>query len=103
MRQLVLHVSALNDDEYLLYTSSIADLVLDDNTTAKRDDAYYENLTVGVREARAWLRGRYSDIPIASIDAVRDCALVSFAPMSLNHLLRRYCDYSIQTWLKMTR
>lgn len=74
MRRLTLHASALNDEEYNVYTTSLVDLVLcdskrhDESTT--RGDAFYEQMTVSVREVRAWLRGRYPDIPLESIDAV---------------------------------
>jgi hypothetical protein len=69
MRSLFLHVSALNDDEYTLFTSSFADLIASDLPLATDDD--FEKLTVSIREARAWLRGRYADLPITDLDAVR--------------------------------
>jgi hypothetical protein len=72
MRPLTLHASALNDEEYDLYTSSILDLALYDSnqSTGARDDAFYEQITVSVRETRAWLRGRYPTVPVTRIDAV---------------------------------
>ncbi|TFK35288.1 hypothetical protein BDQ12DRAFT_737708 [Crucibulum laeve] len=74
MRRLSLHASALNNAEYDLYSSSLDDIVADDerDTTADtaHDDAYYEQMVVGVREARAWLRGRYSHVPAATIDTI---------------------------------
>lgn len=71
MRRLSLHASALSDDEYDLYTSSIEDLALcDSNLNDTRDDTFYERIAVGVREVRAWLRGRYRDTPVNTIDAV---------------------------------
>lgn len=74
MRRLTLHASALNDEEYNLYTTSLADLVFCDSTqhdkNTTRGDAFYEQLSVSVREVRAWLRGRYPDIPLERIDAV---------------------------------
>lgn len=85
MRRLTLHASALNDEEYDLYTGSIADLAFcdsnrhDENTT--RDDAFYEKITVSVREVRAWLRGRYPDIPLEIIDAVCRPLLRYFPPL----------------------
>ena len=66
-RPLTLHVSALNDAEFSTYTSSIHDIVEHD-ASAVSD---YDKLVVGVREARAWLRGRYPSLPPASLDAVR--------------------------------
>lgn len=72
MRRLTLHTSALNDAEFDLYTSSLDDLVESptDGPNKSMDDAYYEHLNVGIREARAWLRGRYSHISLSEIDSV---------------------------------
>ncbi|KAL4068648.1 hypothetical protein V8B97DRAFT_1974046 [Scleroderma yunnanense] len=72
MRPLTLHASALNDFEYGLYTSSLNDLCVtsDSDPTVVHDDAHYETMTVGVREARAWLRGRYQDLPASDIDDI---------------------------------
>lgn len=73
MRRLTLHASALNDEEYDLYTQCLADIALpeeDIHHATTRDDAYYEQMNIGIREARAWLRGRYSDVPAATLDAV---------------------------------
>lgn len=67
MRSLSLHVSALNDDEYTLFTSSFTDLVAPDPPLKSDDD--FEKLTVSIREARAWLRGRYPDL--SDLDQVR--------------------------------
>jgi hypothetical protein len=69
MRSLFLHVSALNDDEYTLFTSSFADLVASDPPLKSDDD--FEKLTVSIREARAWLRGRYPDLSVSDLDQVR--------------------------------
>ncbi|KAF9037484.1 hypothetical protein BJ165DRAFT_1501565 [Panaeolus papilionaceus] len=83
MRKLALHASALNDAEYDLYTQSLKEIVLgdcdegDDSARAGQKgeggasgDAYYERMTVGVREARAWLRGRYSSLSAGVIDGI---------------------------------
>ncbi|KAE9409290.1 hypothetical protein BT96DRAFT_1012867 [Gymnopus androsaceus JB14] len=67
-RRLDLHVSALSDTEYKLYTSSLLDITSEDGKT--RDDAYLENLSLSVREARAWLRGRYSHLPATTLDNI---------------------------------
>ncbi|KAH9955826.1 hypothetical protein BC827DRAFT_1234953 [Russula dissimulans] len=74
MRTLFIHVSALNDDEYTLFTSSFADLVASDIPLTTDDD--FEKHTVTIREARAWLRGRYSDLPVADLDQT----LLLFSP-----------------------
>ena len=78
MRPLTLHVSALSDSEYTLYTASLNDLATDSTHagnakfpgTHVRNDAYYERASVNVREVRAWLRGRYSNLRASDIDAV---------------------------------
>ncbi|KAI0634660.1 hypothetical protein C8Q77DRAFT_1103458 [Trametes polyzona] len=68
-RPLTLHVSALNDAEFTTYTSSIHDIVdYDPDHAAPTLD--YEKLTVGVREARAWLRGRYPTIAPSTLDTI---------------------------------
>ena len=75
MRRLALHASALSDAEYDLYTTILRDIALadDDNQTGSRgapDDTHFENMNIGVREARAWLRGRYSHLQASTIDKV---------------------------------
>jgi hypothetical protein len=71
-RPLLLHTSALNEAEYDLYTASIRDLIdaKDDERTQCDDDKNLDAMTVGVREVRAWLRGRYPDVPISDIESV---------------------------------
>lgn len=73
MRSLTLHVSALNDAEYQLYIPSLTDLACPDDydPASQYDDAYYEALQVGTREARAWLRGRFATLPPTTVDSVR--------------------------------
>jgi len=70
MRPLTLHTSALSDDEYRFYISSFNDLARCDG--ALHEDEFYEQITISVRETRAWLRGRYPNIPLATIDAVSE-------------------------------
>ncbi|KDR78854.1 hypothetical protein GALMADRAFT_137846 [Galerina marginata CBS 339.88] len=82
MRRLALHASALSDAEYEVYTACLRDLVDEDthfdgkgkgsNEKAGEleDDAYFERMHVGVREARAWLRGRYAGVGTGAIDAI---------------------------------
>ncbi|KAG2039318.1 hypothetical protein BDR03DRAFT_998938 [Suillus americanus] len=70
MRPLVLHVSALNDLEYNLFTSSLNDLAVSPHPITLHDDAHFEAMSVGVREVRAWLRGRYPHLPTADIDKI---------------------------------
>jgi hypothetical protein len=74
MRRLALHASALSDAEYDFFTKSLREIADDDAEraagTATSDDAHYEEMTIGVREARAWFRGRYSRVSLSSIDGV---------------------------------
>lgn len=71
MRPLLLHVSALNDLEYNLFTSSLNDLAVSPDPNTVQDDAHFEAMSVGVREVRAWLRGRYPhDLPTTDIDKI---------------------------------
>jgi hypothetical protein len=69
MRTLFLHVSALNEDEYTLFTSSFTDLLASD--TPLTTDADFDKQKVSIREARAWLRGRYADLPVSDLNQVR--------------------------------
>jgi len=82
MRPLSLHASALNDEEYALFSSSLLDLASPDNPCD--DDTHFEKLSVSIREARAWLRGRYSDLPVSNLNEV--CDLVFYYLCSLSHL-----------------
>ncbi|KAI6158111.1 hypothetical protein BKA82DRAFT_22120 [Pisolithus tinctorius] len=70
MRPLTLHASALSDFEYDLYTSSLNDLCVTNDTETSTTARDFETTTVGVREARAWLRGRYHDLPASDIDDI---------------------------------
>jgi hypothetical protein len=72
MRPLLLHTSALNNEEYEYYTSCLRDLSWTDEAGAEsqKDDAYYENLLIGVRELRGWLRGKFGQVPPTDLDAV---------------------------------
>ena len=70
MRQLHIHISALNDAEYTHFTTSLSDLVFLDEPHAVYDDTIYESMSVGVCEARAWLQGRYSHVPVSDINSV---------------------------------
>jgi collagen type III alpha len=79
MRRLTLHASALTDLEYTLYTHSLKELAeIDVNQPqgtggqgADGDDEYYERIRLGVREVRAWSRGRYAgSIDVGSMDGV---------------------------------
>lgn len=76
MRRLALHASALSDAEYDLYTTILRDITLADDDhqrgdSGAPDDTHFEDMNIGVREARAWLRGRYSHLPASTIDKAR--------------------------------
>lgn len=101
MRPLALHASALSDAEYDVYTASLRDLTLGDDDADDSsaggagegsgqgtggqggEDAYFEKMAVGVREARAWLRGRYVHVATPVIDGVR-CFSSSRSPLCLD-------------------
>ncbi|PIL28248.1 hypothetical protein GSI_09660 [Ganoderma sinense ZZ0214-1] len=68
-RPLTLHVSALNDAEFARYTASIHDIL-------DSEPPDYDKAAVGVREARAWLRGRYPTLASHTLDSI----LRLFAP-----------------------
>ena len=76
-RPLALHVSALNDAEFALYTAAILDISEHDPA----DVQDYDKLDVGVREARAWLRGRYPALTPAAL-AGGCMIVVAFAVLS---------------------
>lgn len=66
-RRLFLHISALTDGEYAVYTAALHDIL--DAASPACSEADLENTLLGVREVRAWMRGRYRDV--ADIDQVR--------------------------------
>lgn len=76
MRPLVLHVSALSNEEYDLYTRSLDELIgLSDNGSTPllnqaEVGAYYSRASVNLRDTRAWLKGRYPYASLVDIDAV---------------------------------
>ncbi|TFY58143.1 hypothetical protein EVJ58_g6595 [Rhodofomes roseus] len=79
MRPLTLHSSALNDAEYAVYIACLRDLA-EDEPDMQASDTFYENMKVGVREARAWLRGRYSSLAPGMIDSILRLFCPSLAP-----------------------
>ena len=60
MRPLTLPASALTNSEVHLYTSELLDLAGEDTVSHPSDDSYYASLVVRAREARSWIRGRYT-------------------------------------------
>ncbi|KZV80295.1 hypothetical protein EXIGLDRAFT_845682 [Exidia glandulosa HHB12029] len=57
-RPLTLHLSALSDDEYTLYTSSLSEISTPPPSN-DGNDSWWEDRIVSLREARGWMRGRY--------------------------------------------
>ncbi|KAH9932368.1 uncharacterized protein B0H18DRAFT_987818 [Fomitopsis serialis] len=80
MRPLTLHSSALNDGEYTVYIACMRDLAEDDEPDMQASDTFYEDMKVGVREARAWLRGRYSTLAPGMIDSILRLFCPNLAP-----------------------
>jgi hypothetical protein len=68
LRRLSLHPSALSDTEHALFTASLADLADVDPTF--NDAMDWDRISVSVREARAWLCGRYASLGTGTIDEV---------------------------------
>ena len=80
-RALSLHNSALSDEEYEAYTSSLSELLYEapgpsvqasiSTGRGNNGDNDWESARLSVREVRGWLRGRYGgDISIRDIDKV---------------------------------
>lgn len=63
-RPLTLHVSALSNAEYNAYTANLAE------ATAPMPNVAWEDVSMGVREARGWIKGRYG-VDGGVIDQVR--------------------------------
>ncbi|KAF8511987.1 hypothetical protein JB92DRAFT_3143919 [Gautieria morchelliformis] len=60
-RPLTLHVSALSDAEYAAFTAALRELAAPAPAAAHSESAW-EDVALGVREARGWLRGRYGAV-----------------------------------------
>ena len=72
-RRLFLHLSALSDTEYTVYIDALRDLLEDDDPdrpVPRLPDDELERRTVGLREVRAWMKGRFRDIGTGEIDKV---------------------------------
>jgi hypothetical protein len=89
-RKLSLHASALNDEEYMLYTQCLDDIALVEDIQGAKDDEHYERMVVGIREVRAWLRGRYSHVPGSQIDT----ASLFLSLLSISDLGNRFLNIS---------
>ncbi|KAI5120809.1 hypothetical protein M0805_003207 [Coniferiporia weirii] len=79
-RRLFLHLSALSDAEYAVYVDALRDLLDDGSLAAKLPDDELERKQVGVREVRAWMKGRFRDLSAGEIDKV----LQLFAPQTVH-------------------
>ena len=72
-RRLFLHLSALSDTEYAVYIDALRDLLEDDDPdrpVPRLPDDELERRTVGLREVRTWMKGRFRDIGTGEIDKV---------------------------------
>ncbi|KAJ7936901.1 hypothetical protein B0H13DRAFT_2430874 [Mycena leptocephala] len=69
-RRLSLHPSALSDAEHALFTASLADLADVDSTSNDNIVMDWNRISVRVREARAWLCGRYASLGTGTIDEI---------------------------------
>ncbi|KAH8796867.1 hypothetical protein DL96DRAFT_1789116 [Flagelloscypha sp. PMI_526] len=63
MRKLSLHPSALNDEEYTQFTASFSDL-------AQSEEYESDASILTSREVRAWVRGRYPMLDVATLDSI---------------------------------
>ena len=69
MRPLTLHASALNNEEYDEYTKALRELG-EVSSEQTQDEEWYERVELGIREVRAWLRGRYSSLSVGGLDQI---------------------------------
>jgi len=99
MRKLALHASALSDIEYAFFTKSLQEIV-DDETDSPKDDTYFEQMSIGVREARAWFRGRYPRVSASVIDGV---CVALMEPYNALNWLTRFSGFSLRILVKETR
>lgn len=74
-RPLFLHTSALSDAEYTAYFDALHDIFDEpepgggtSNSTPLHEDL--EVHTIGMREARAWMRGRFKNMGLNNVDKV---------------------------------
>lgn len=72
MRPLALHLSALSNDEYELFTQALeeVDSYTERGRNTIKTDGYYARPLVGLHDAREWLRRCFSDIASPDIDNV---------------------------------
>ncbi|KAJ7614553.1 hypothetical protein FB45DRAFT_1110372 [Roridomyces roridus] len=70
-RSLSLHPSALTDAEHAFCTSTLAELLDDDSPSTSQ-------VSISVREARAWIRGRYTALGAQTVDEI----IALFAPVT---------------------
>lgn len=87
-RSLFLHCTALSDAEYAVYVDALYDVLELEGTGPGHGhggegvmvgDEELEGCLVGMREARAWMRGRYKDVSVADIAKVRAPCLLGSA------------------------
>jgi hypothetical protein len=95
-RRLFLHLSALSDEEYNAYISALRDVIDDEHEIACASEQELENRVLGVREVRAWMKGRYRDVH--DIDKVRCIECYLCATIKLNYC--RFCVCSLQIYCR---
>lgn len=88
-RPLLLHISALSPDEYESYTAVLAELAGPGHGESQW------NKSVGVMEARGWLRGRYGLDAVLVDKASRFDRLNTVPDLIFKY---RYYDISSQAW-----
>jgi hypothetical protein len=78
-RPIELHRSALTEDEYDYYMTTLLELLPHRSDSSPPEqpekmgaslDISLESKIVTLREARAWLRGRFQSVPSAMVDEV---------------------------------
>ncbi|KLO16296.1 hypothetical protein SCHPADRAFT_887917 [Schizopora paradoxa] len=78
-RRLFIHLSALSDDEYEMFVLSLKSVFDIDDTDKSRssrtmmreaDELLLEQRTIGVKEVRAWMKGRYLTVKSDVIDKI---------------------------------
>ncbi len=101
MRKLALHASALSDTEYGLFMKSLREIIDDETPPNTEDsDAHFEQMSIGVREARAWFRGRYSRVSASVIDGV---CVAHMEPYNVLNGMTRFSNFSLRISVKKTR
>lgn len=99
-RRLFLHLSALSDAEYSFYVDALRDL-LDDEAGSqegpKLSDDALERKNVGLREVRAWMKGRFRDVGAVEIDKV-GILIATFGATAIGNLRAKPQHWPARTY-----